>query len=184
MVQVRDLTSVSAQKQGRCPHCNNVIASNQSSCPSCGKSLIEEVYLCPKCNNEVSDKATVCPHCGAKFTPEGDTAHLENARFGESLPGDVEWGTSYIVEEEGSEKSYEIFINLIERLKNSPGLCITKTNPKKLKRITKMDVIEVHWLTKTQTKENTLDPERLDFEVMNTLSEFLKEAKNRIVILD
>lgn len=151
----------------RCPYCGKNIPKDSTICPSCGKELFEEVFLCPKCNGEVGEFDEVCPHCGAKFAAAQSKSILES-------------GGSYIVEDENL--AYKLFKDLIDV--GFAGLCLTKSNPKKIRKKYNLGIDAIYWLTSTLTQEKTLDPQRLEFEITYVISEFTKNNTKPAIILD
>jgi uncharacterized repeat protein (TIGR01451 family) len=92
----------------------------------------------------------------------------------------IEQGYNYLIKGTDVRKAYSVFIQL---MKKAPGLCITSTHPRKRRDEYKLEC-PVYWLTDvTKTDEKTLHPERLDFELFKTVSEFAKE-RHGIVMLD
>jgi len=92
----------------------------------------------------------------------------------------IEPGYNYLIKGTDVGKPYSVFIQLT---KKTPGLCITSTHPRKRRDEYKLSC-PVYWLTDvTKTDEKTLHPERLDFELFKTVSEFAKE-KHGVIMLD
>ncbi|MGB9635725.1 MAG: DUF835 domain-containing protein [Thermoplasmata archaeon] len=151
----------------KCPYCGKNIPRDSTICPSCGKELFEEVFLCPICNGEVGELDEVCPHCGAKFAVSKPTSILES-------------GGSYIVEDENL--AYKLFKDLLDA--GFAGLCLTKSNPRKIRKKYNINIDGIYWLTSTLTKEKTLDPQRLEFEMTYILGEFVKNNDKAAIILD
>ncbi|MEM3445258.1 MAG: DUF835 domain-containing protein [Thermoplasmata archaeon] len=151
----------------KCPYCSKIIPKDSTICPSCGKELFEEVYLCPKCNGEVGELDEVCPHCGVRFATTKPTSFLET-------------GGSYIAEDENL--AYKLFKDLLDT--GFAGLCLTKSNPRKIRKRYNINIDRIYWLTSTLTKEKTLDPQRLEFEITYVISEFVKNNAKPAIILD
>ncbi|MCX8174061.1 MAG: DUF835 domain-containing protein [Thermoplasmata archaeon] len=151
----------------KCPYCGKNIPKDSTICSSCGKELFEEVFLCPKCNEEVGELDEVCPHCGARFASSKPTSFLET-------------GGSYIAEDENL--AYRLFKDLLDA--GFAGLCLTKSNPRKIRKRYNVNIDEIYWLTSTLTKEKTLDPQRLEFEMTYIIGEFVKNNSKPAIILD
>jgi hypothetical protein len=93
-------------------------------------------------------------------------------------------GDTYIILEAEPRKSYEIFSEFI--YKDFKGLCITKSNPKKLPRkysIFKKGV-KVYWLTDIPAAKKEVLPPKLE-HILSAIEEFLaKDQDKKIILLD
>jgi len=67
---------------------------------------------------------------------------------------------------------------------NAHGLCISTMQPNKIRIRYKIQRASLYWLTDTSTKENILNPKRLDFEITKVILEFIKTKKNGIILID
>jgi DNA-directed RNA polymerase subunit RPC12/RpoP len=108
---------------------------------------------------------TRCDHCGSTL--------LENAT-----------GLNYLIVDEDPGVAFQGFKSILK--KEVPGLCISTTFPEKLGRRYDVDGADLYWLTDTATETGvkTLDPKRLDFEMMRAISHFLKEHPEGAVMID
>ncbi|MCK4757344.1 MAG: DUF835 domain-containing protein [Thermoplasmata archaeon] len=85
---------------------------------------------------------------------------------------------SFIFEEESPVQASEIL-----RSSQSKKLCITSQYPSKLKTRFDLPKMDMYWLTTTrQSEERTLQPNRLEFEITQTIAEFLRKEKGLVFI--
>ena len=54
----------------------------------------------------------------------------------------------------------------------------------KLRKEFGLEGVDLYWLTDTDTGPKSIDPKRLDFEMMRTLSNFIKRTNGGAVLLD
>ena len=91
-------------------------------------------------------------------------------------------GDTYILPETDARKSFEIFSDFVS--KDYKGLCITKSNPKKLKRkytLSKKGV-KTYWLTDITDSKKEVLPPKLE-HILSAIEEFLIEDQNKKVLL-
>jgi len=91
----------------------------------------------------------------------------------------LEWGNSYIMNENELDKSLAIFTKTLE-LGNS-GLCITRTHPDKLKKDLKFENITMKWLSK-DTSNYSIPP--VLGKLSHTITEFFRENPRSVLLLD
>lgn len=87
---------------------------------------------------------------------------------------------SYLVEEEKPKYCFDLYFEHINR--DYKGLCITRTNPKKIKNKYELET-EILWLTERKSKtEKTISPvlESMIF----TISEFIENQEKSILLID
>ena len=85
---------------------------------------------------------------------------------------------SFIFEEESPAQACELL-----RSSKLKKLCITSQFPSKLKEKFELPDMEMHWLTtSSKSEEKTLKPSRLDFEITQTIAEFLRKEKGLVFI--
>lgn len=93
-------------------------------------------------------------------------------------------GDTYLITETEPRKSFEIFSEFIS--KDYKGLCITKSNPKKISRKFSLfkKGVKTYWLTDiSETKKDILPP-KLE-HILSTIEDFLSEEQDKkIVLLD
>lgn len=92
-------------------------------------------------------------------------------------------GYSYMVKEGTSTWSYGVFKNSIAA--KVPGLCLTSTYPTKIREIYGLGDILIYWLSEaTGSEEKTLNPRRLEFEITRTISDFVKNRSDALILID
>jgi hypothetical protein len=90
-------------------------------------------------------------------------------------------GFSYLIEEDRSDKCFIIFQKLVDR--DYSGLCITRTNPKLIKKKYSVDQSEMLWLTdRESTVEPTITPSLEN--MIYVAEEFIDSNDNPILLLD
>lgn len=95
----------------------------------------------------------------------------------------LEEGLNYLIYEERTMKSFEVFVESIEE--GIPGLCITATFPGKLRKNYNFGDSKVYWLSEAKhAEEESLDPKRLDFEIMRSVDRFMREKDRCIILID
>lgn len=77
---------------------------------------------------------------------------------------------------------YEKFKELMS--KGAKGLCISTTQPAKLRIRYKVREASLYWLTDSSSEKDTLNPRRIEFEVTKTLLEFMKTNKGGVMFID
>ncbi len=89
---------------------------------------------------------------------------------------------SYIVSEEEANVSFDLFKEMIE--KGYRGLCITKTDPKKVRSKYSLNNSSIIWLTQKHVDGvHTISPLNLQ-HLHTTIKEFIERGKNNVVLLD
>ncbi|MGC8725728.1 MAG: DUF835 domain-containing protein [Thermoplasmata archaeon] len=150
-----------------CPFCGEEVDDTLTECPICGGKLLDEVLICPRCTEKLHENDSLCPLCGVRISKNPSKYSIE-------------YGNLYIITDESF--SYRLF-NTISKL-GYKGLCLSKVNPQKIEKKHSLTGAEIYWLTSTQEKEKAIDPQRLDFELMYTISEFIKNNKSSVIIID
>jgi hypothetical protein len=128
-------------------------------------------------------KAT-CAICKNQFEhPEGaDPLRVRCPSCGTILKA-VDRGFNHIVLSEKPGPAIEMFVALTRA--KVPGMAITSTFPTKLQRQFKLEKdTVVYWLTNTANAQNMLDPKRLDFETTRAISNFVKNNKGPVILID
>lgn len=154
-----------AEKAERCPNCNR---------------LLEVVK--PKETRMVSVK---CPSCGDTVLVEGDSdllrTHCESCG---SILQEIALGYNYLIVDDNPAVAFEEFNSILK--KEVPSLCISTTFPDKLRKEYDVQDTDLFWLSDTATDPSvkTLDPKRLDFELMRAISNFFKDSPKGVVIID
>jgi two-component system cell cycle response regulator len=95
---------------------------------------------------------------------------------------EIEERTSYLIEEPKPTLAFRIFNHQLSEGRN--GLCITRQNPKRLRKKFNWKKIPIIWLTNNNLEnEHCIDPtnlSRLTSEIIN----FIKDTSNGIVLLE
>ncbi|MDI6708402.1 MAG: DUF835 domain-containing protein [Candidatus Thermoplasmatota archaeon] len=92
----------------------------------------------------------------------------------------IEPGRSYLVKGEKPDMAYEVFKRLLEE--RYEGVVISDHSPRKIREKYGLRA-ESFWLSEVEG-ENILKPDRLDFEIMATISNFLKENDKPVIMLE
>ncbi len=107
------------------------------------------------------------------------TTMTKPVKITHTLPVKLEWGNSYILNENEPEKSQILFKNITALGK--PGFCITRTHPDKLKEYHDLNLVKIKWLSKDNDEMSIPpNPERLSDDI----TDFLRNNKNGVLFLD
>jgi len=91
-------------------------------------------------------------------------------------------GTTYVIEEENSERSFRLFAELVSHDMN--GLCISRSNPDLLNERYNIPIEAVIWLTqKSEAGHRTVDPTNFP-RLSSIISEFLDRASYPVILLE
>ncbi len=96
----------------------------------------------------------------------------------------LHYGDTYIIPESDTRKSYEIFIEFIS--KEYKGLCITKSNPKKINRTysLKNKGVQLYWLTDISSSKDYILPPKLE-HILSAIEDYISSTpEKKIIILD
>ncbi|MEM4160712.1 MAG: DUF835 domain-containing protein [Thermoplasmata archaeon] len=91
-------------------------------------------------------------------------------------PGDV-----LLVVSPDGKKGFETFRYLATKM---PGLCITTKHPRAVRSEFQFAKLPVLWISEITTKENAIEPTKLEFEISYHIYAFLREGENRVVYID
>ena len=121
---------------------------------------------------------------GIKYKMFSITAVVENgikdvARYETKI--NVEPGDVVIVLSKDGRKGFETFRYLATKM---PGLCITTKAPKDVRAEFEFTKLPVIWVSEITSKENTIEPAKLEFEISYHIYSFLREGENRVVYID
>jgi hypothetical protein len=154
---------------------------------SCGT----KVATCPACGNDLEvgeedEKKMTTAKCGScseivLVEDDADLMRTTCENCGSALRV-VETGYNHLVVSDSPTVAYEQFNSLMKR--NLTGMVISTTYPEKLKKEINVENVELYWLTDTSSDFKTLDPKRLDFEIMRAISNFVKKAEGGVILLD
>lgn len=89
----------------------------------------------------------------------------------------------YIVQEEHGEQGFEIFKDQITH--GVSGLCITKYPPQSIREKYGFEKTPLFWFTFNQSdKEATINPQKLDVDLIPQVEDFIKKGKHSVVYMD
>jgi len=155
------------------------------------KNCAAKVETCPACGNELDvgeddeKKMTTikCSSCSEiVLVEEGvDLMRTQCENCGCVLKV-VDRGYNHLMIDDTPSSAYEQFNSLLKQ--DVSGLVISTTYPEKLKRQISVENVELYWLTDTSSEHTTLNPKRLDFEIMRAISNFVKKAEGGAILLD
>jgi ribosomal protein S27E len=154
-------------------------AAKAERCPNCNR-LLEAVK--PKEKRMLTVK---CPSCGDMVLVEGDADLLKtNCESCGSILQEVAEGYNYLIVDDNPTVAYEEFKTVLR--KDVPGLTISTTFPEKLRKEFEIVEGDMFWLSDTVTDPSikTIDPKRLDFEMMRAVSNFFKETPRGVLMID
>ena len=121
----------------------------------------------------------------AQAKPEGATVSLiaPPPTQAPKAPLVVEKGLNYLLEGETSEPAY---MSLEKLLKDGTGAVVfTHVHPKKMERMHSLSGAEIIWLSEISENVPSLDPSKMDYEIMEKIITFIKEKKSTgVVFLD
>ncbi len=154
-------------------------AAKAERCPNCNR-LLEVVK--PKEKRMLTVK---CPSCGDIVLVDGDADLLKtNCESCGSILQEVAQGYNYLIVDDSPAVAYDEYKTILR--KEVPGLCVSTTFPEKLRKEFEISEGALYWLSDTVTDPSvsTIDPKRLDFELMRAVSNFFKESPKGVVMID
>lgn len=96
---------------------------------------------------------------------------------------ELEPSKNYIVQEESGKRGYEIFTDQITH--DISGLCITKYPPQSIREKYGFEKTPLFWFTfKKSDKETTVNPQKIDVELIPQIEDFVKKGKRTMVYID
>jgi hypothetical protein len=93
----------------------------------------------------------------------------------------IEEGDVVLVLSPDGRKGFETFRYLATKM---PGLCITTKAPKDVRAEFEFTKLPVIWISEITTKENAIEPTKLEFEISYHIYSFLREGEKRVVYID
>lgn len=94
----------------------------------------------------------------------------------------LENGFIYLIPAHDSADGYKLFTNLVKS--GTPGLCITRQNPEKIRDKYNLTKTPMIWLTKNKIHgQQVIDPSEL-FKIFPTVFDFLSKAHDGVILLD
>ncbi|MBC7107483.1 MAG: DUF835 domain-containing protein [Methanomassiliicoccales archaeon] len=141
----------------------------------------EKIITCSTCGSEIMPDALACPSCGTSVPIEGEEIEeVEKAEAQEIEELALEKTFTYLIKEEKSERSYELFMKALS--KGFKGFCVTRNYPLKIKTKYDLGDTPIIWLSNVG-KENSLRPKDLE-KLSVSLEQFLSSTSNSIILLD
>jgi len=179
-----------------CAHCQNEIEDPKDAYKCrCGQvyhaTCAAEIQRCPNCQRALdiarpAERRMVtakCPACGEiQVVPEGTDLMQTRCEACGALLKEIERGFNYLVIAPENDLALEWFQSIVRR--SVPGLAMSTTFQDKLRKEFGLEDIDLYWLTDTDTGPKSIDPKRIDFEMMRTISNFIKRTKGGAVLLD
>ncbi|MBU4032907.1 MAG: DUF835 domain-containing protein [Candidatus Thermoplasmatota archaeon] len=147
-------------------------------CTKCGNALVEIVPVGPV------KKDIACPTCAQMNSVEEgvDLLLVECGSCGVIMEK-INEGYNYLVVDNDHTTAFKMFVSLLKN--GCTGLSISTTFPDKLKKEHDMETCEVIWLTDTSVADKkTINPHRLEFEMMRMYAAFVKSNSKSAIILD
>jgi phage FluMu protein Com len=147
-------------------------------CTKCGNALVEIVPEGP------AKKKVQCPICSEmNEVEEGTDLLLAQCKKCKVILEKVDGGYNYLIVDNDHSTAFKMFVSLLKQ--GSTGLSISTTFPDKLKKEHDMAKAEVIWLTDTSVADKkTINPHRLEFEMMRMYAAFVKNNPKGAIILD
>ena len=136
----------------------------------------------PVCIDEGTEHLTLFANEAAKFVERRKiriTPTIENKREGKRKYS-LKKGFSYLLEEEASKKSYDIFTDYV--LHGIMGLCLSRKNPRFLREEFILEKTPIVWLSSTiaEGEKSCTDPT----EISILIKDFVRKSEEGIIILD
>jgi hypothetical protein len=147
-------------------------------CTKCGVALVEIAPTGPVKKN------IQCPTCGEMNNIEEglDLLLVKCTKCGVIMEK-VADGYNYLIVDNDHGTAFKMFVSLLKN--GCTGLSISTTFPDKLKKEHDMAKAEVIWLTDTSVADKkTINPHRLEFEMMRMYAAFVKNNPKSAIILD
>jgi len=147
-------------------------------CTKCGNALVEIVPTGPAMVD------VKCPSCGKmNSVEEGLDLLLVKCSSCNVILEKVDDGYNYLIVDNDHATAFQMFVSLLKN--GSTGLSISTTFPDKLRKEHDMQKAEVIWLTDTSVADKkTINPHRLEFEMMRMYAAFVKSNPKSAIILD
>lgn len=96
----------------------------------------------------------------------------------------METGYNYLILEERTNQSYQVFARFISE--GGQGLCFSTTYPHKIMKVYKLVNVRVIWVTEAKAEDSveTVNPKRLQFEMMKIILEFIEANPAPVILID
>ena len=139
---------------------------------------------CEQENSEDMEEDYQCPTCGEMnhvFTEA--ILYTTKCKACETILEKIESGYNYLIMDNQRIITFELFVSLIK--KGAPGLCISTTIPDKLRKLHNLEDVDIIWLTNSSALDHkTVNPCRLEFEMIGVYASFVKNNKDAVIVLD
>jgi len=180
-----------------CAQCLTPIATRDDALPcACGqlyhRSCSAALGACPACGRRLGDPLAPKPAakststCGACGTVQPVDAGSDPMRTRCSACGAPlqmpEPGYNYLVLTTDAAPVYGWFGRLVRQ--GTKGLAVSTTFPDKLRKDYRLETAELLWLSDTNKGPTTLDPRRLEFEMMRALMGFIRSNPGGALVVD
>ncbi|MEM3397337.1 MAG: DUF835 domain-containing protein [Thermoplasmata archaeon] len=99
----------------------------------------------------------------------------------EKIPFMVEHGYNYVIVDNHTNAPYFLLRTLSTQ---KPGLCVTGKPPAAVRSAFKIEKLPIIWITEVETEEQAASPERLDFEIAQSIINFMRENPGSTVLID
>lgn len=99
----------------------------------------------------------------------------------EKIQFSVEHGYNYVIVDNHTNAPYFLLRSLSTQ---KPGLCVTGKPPAAVRSAFKIERLPILWITEVETKEYAVCPDRLDFEIAQSIINFMRENPGSIVFID
>ena len=178
-----------------CADCLEIVDSpGKAYTCECGKTYhklcASELKECPECHRKMQVElpkeklmTVQCPTCREiQNIREGADLSRTKCSHCDTVLRALDEGLNYLVIDKDPSTSYSWFLGMIRRERSS--LLMSTAFPEKVKREYNLTPTELYWLSDTNPGPKTLDPKRLDFEVIRAISNFVRAHKGAAMLLD
>ncbi len=165
---------------------DNIISNNLELFEEHGQNINSWVKVCEsalmRINKTTGDLQTTLNEHIDKLSAIADAKEIPSTIPATSMSEEqipLEWGNSYILNENELEKSLNIFEQIL-RLDNF-GLCITRTHPDNLEKDQKLENTTIYWLSSTSC-DFCLSPSLA--KITHVITQFFKTHEKSVLLLD
>ncbi len=134
--------------------------------------------VCKSCGAKIPPSAMACSKCGKPVDLETEEDGDAETKKEKAAPV-LQPSSSYLVKEDKGDRSYELFVQLLNKGMN--GFCVTRDYPQKVKSRFNLGDVPILWLSSIG-KENSLRPKDLE-KLSFSLEQFLSN-KGGVILLD
>jgi|GEM_PF-3432779 len=103
-------------------------------------------------------------------------------RPGEPGPIAIEMGRNNLFLTENVDTTFRTFNGIINE--GSPGLCLTNRYPENLRADFGLEDARIIWFSETGRGEDIFKPQRLEFEITRTTTQFIKDNQEPVILID